>query len=205
MRGRSVRRGDLGAQGRRARRNGHANPFNTLTGRQLGCSLGAHLLRALQGKAGLMTSRMTPSPKRGSGSLASLCAIACLWGAVLALPAESPAQNIPLPPPEQAQQMLQQAVQLNPALADVIRARIQSSGLSPEQIRARLAAGGYPPDLLDPYLTGAAGPTQGAVGAQEVAAVPGPRRGPVPPPPPPRMRGATGPRRAAAQGVPPPA
>src|SRR5260370_11083186 len=166
MRGRSVRRGDLGAQGRRARRKGHGNPFNPWTGCQLGCSLRAPLLRALQGKAGLMTSRMTPSPKRGSGSLASLCAIACLWGSVVALPVESPAQNIPLPPPQQAQQMLQQAVQLNPPLADVIRPPIQSSGLSPEQIRARLAAGGYPPDLVDPYLTGAAGPPQAAVGAQ---------------------------------------
>jgi polysaccharide export outer membrane protein len=118
-----------------------------------------------------MTSRMTPSPQGGSGSLASLPAIACLWGALLAIPAASPAQNIPLPPPDQAQQMLQQAVQLNPALADVIRARIQASGLSPEQIRARLAAGGYPPDLLDAYITGAGGPSPAAVGAQEIAAV----------------------------------
>ena len=148
-----------------------------------------------------MTSRMTPSPKRGSGSLASLCAIACLWGAVLALPVESPAQNIPLPPPEQAQQMLQQAVQLNPALADVIRARIQSSGLSPEQIRARLAAGGYPPDLLDPYLTGAAGPPQAAVGAQEVAAVQALGLGSIATPRQPSMRVDTGMVRASAEGV----
>jgi len=118
-----------------------------------------------------MTSRMTPSPQGGSGSLASLAAFACLWGALLAIPAKSAAQNIPLPPPDQAQQMLQQAVQLNPGLADVIRARIQGSGLSPEQIRARLAAGGYPPDLLDAYMTGGGGPSPAAVGAQEIAAV----------------------------------
>jgi len=66
---------------------------------------------------------------------------------LLAIPAESPAQGIPLPPPDQAQQTLQQAVQQNPGLAEVIRQRIQNSGMTPEQVRARLAAGGYPPDL----------------------------------------------------------
>jgi protein involved in polysaccharide export with SLBB domain len=114
---------------------------------------------------------MTPSPKGGSGSLASLSTIACLWGALLAIPAESPAQNLPLPPPDQAQQVLQQAVQQNPGLAEVIRLRIQSSGMSPDQVRARLAAGGYPPDLLDAYMSGGGGPGQAAVGAQELAAV----------------------------------
>lgn len=118
-----------------------------------------------------MTLRITPPATGGPGMLKSLSAIACLWGALLAVPAVSPAQNLPLPPPDQAQQMLQQAVQQNPQLAEVIRARIQSSGMTPDQIRARLAAGGYPPDLLDAYMTGGGGPGQAAVGAQELAAV----------------------------------
>jgi protein involved in polysaccharide export with SLBB domain len=67
--------------------------------------------------------------------------------------------------------MLQQAVQQNPGLAEVIRAKIQSSGMTPDQIRARLAAGGYPPDLLDAYMSGGGGPGQAAVGAQELSAV----------------------------------
>ena len=82
------------------------------------------------------------------------------------------AQNPPLPPPSQAQGALQQAVQQNPALADVIRQRIQQSGLTAEQIRAQLQARGYPPSLLDAYLgaavPGQPGPTPGT---NELAAV----------------------------------
>src|SRR5437588_12152299 len=62
------------------------------------------------------------------------------------------AQNPPLPPPSQAAQALQQAVQQNPALADVIRQKIAQSGMTPDQVRARLQAGGYPPSLLDADL-----------------------------------------------------
>src|SRR6266446_3018232 len=77
-----------------------------------------------------------------------------------------------LPPPAQGQQMLQQALQQNPALADEIRNRIQASGLTPEQVRARLAASGYPSNLLDAYL-GPATPEQTPrnPGASELAAV----------------------------------
>src|SRR5260370_4542390 len=136
-----------------------------------------------------MTSRTTPSPQGGPGSLASLAAITCLCGALLAIPLESPAQGIPLPPPDQAQQMLQQAVQQNPGLAEVIRQRIQSSGMTPDQVRARLAAGGYPPDLLDAYMSGG-GSGQAAVGPRELA---GPQArvlasiSPPPPTPPTRI------------------
>src|SRR5260370_37036331 len=117
-----------------------------------------------------MTSRTPPSPQGGPGSLASLAAITRLCGALLAVRLESPAQGIPLPPPDQAQQMLQQAVQQTPGLAEVIRQRIQSSGMTPDQVRARLAAGGYPPDLLDAYMSGGGGSGQAAVGPKEQAA-----------------------------------
>jgi len=54
----------------------------------------------------------------------------------------------------------------------VIRQKIQSSGMSPDQIRARLQASGYSPSLLDAYLTPA---TPGAPpltpGVQELGAV----------------------------------
>lgn len=35
---------------------------------------------------------------------------------------------------------------------ELVRQRIQRSGLTPEQIRQRLRAAGYSPTLLDPYL-----------------------------------------------------
>src|SRR3989454_2873784 len=82
------------------------------------------------------------------------------------------AQNPPLPPPSQAQQALQEAVQQNPGLADVIRQRLLQSGLTPEQVRARLQASGYPANLLDAYL-GAGGPGAAVAqpGATELAAI----------------------------------
>lgn len=77
-----------------------------------------------------------------------------------------------VPPPSQAQQALQQALQQQPGMADVIRQRVQQSGLTPEQIRARLRASGYPESLLDAYL-GAAQPGQAALtpGSLELAAI----------------------------------
>jgi protein involved in polysaccharide export with SLBB domain len=69
--------------------------------------------------------------------------------------------------PEQA---MQQALLQNPGLADQIRSRIQSSGMTPEQVRARLTASGYPADLLDAYL-GPGQSGQPAPGASQLAAV----------------------------------
>src|SRR5260221_13618038 len=67
----------------------------------------------------------------------------------------------------QVQQALQQ-----PGIADQLRQRIQSSGLTPDQIRARLSASGYSPTLLDAYLGGApAGGGQTAPGALELQAI----------------------------------
>src|SRR6266705_1589496 len=90
----------------------------------------------------------------------------------LALLACSPAfvgaQN--LPPPSQAQQILQQATQ-NPAVADLIRQRLQRSGMTADQIRARLQASGYPPTLLDQYLGQASAGQQAVPGVQELAAI----------------------------------
>lgn len=60
------------------------------------------------------------------------------------------AQLPTLPPPGQAQQMLQN----NPALIARLQQMVQSSGMTPEQIRARLRAQGYPESLLDQYLPG---------------------------------------------------
>ena len=76
-----------------------------------------------------------------------------------------------VPPPSQAQGMLQQALQ-QPGLADALRQRIQQSGLSADQVRARLRASGYPENLLDAYLgTGGAPQGAGAPGATELAAI----------------------------------
>src|SRR6266581_2829079 len=65
-----------------------------------------------------------------------------------------------LPPPSQAREALQQAIQQQPGLADVIRSRLRQSGMSAEQVRARLQASGYAQNLLDAYL-GSATPGQG--------------------------------------------
>src|SRR5437773_3312382 len=71
------------------------------------------------------------------------------------------------PTPAQIQQALQQ-----PGLADVLRQRIQASGLTAEQIRSRLQASGYPSTLLDAYLGAAqAGQAQSTPGALELQAV----------------------------------
>ena len=72
---------------------------------------------------------------------------------LVAAPALAAAQN---PSPTEAQRMLES----NPALLQQLRARILSSGLTPEQIRARLRAEGYPETLLDAYIPG--GPSSGA-------------------------------------------
>lgn len=85
-----------------------------------------------------------------------------LLGGLLGAPQPAPAQN--------PQAQLQQALQQNPGLADVIRQRIQQSGLTPEQVRARLSASGYPASLLDPYL-GTGVVATAAPGAAELAAV----------------------------------
>ena len=76
----------------------------------------------------------------------------------------------PIPSSARAQQTVQ-----NPALTDVIRQRIQQSGLTPDQIRARLRAAGYPDSLLNKYLapapSGQPGQPEPAPGLLELAAV----------------------------------
>ena len=80
------------------------------------------------------------------------------------------AQN--LPPPGQAQAALQQAIQQQPGLADVIRARLRQSGMSAEQVRARLQASGYAQNLLDSYLgTAAPGQAGATPGQMELNAI----------------------------------
>src|SRR5579862_1310006 len=80
-----------------------------------------------------------------------------LWCASLA--AQQPSQ---LPTPTQAESLLQQ----NPQLGDMIRQRLEQSGLTPDQIRAKLQAAGYPDSLLNAYL----GPAQSG----QPAPTPGP-------------------------------
>src|SRR6266851_2700901 len=82
------------------------------------------------------------------------------------------AQNPALPPPGQTRSALQQMLLQNPGLGDSIRARLQSSGLTPDQIRARLEAGGYPANLLDAYLgTRTSGQATATPVATELAAI----------------------------------
>ena len=54
------------------------------------------------------------------------------------------------PTPDQAQRLLQ----TRPDLVAQLRARIMTSGMTPDQVRARLRAEGYPENLLDAYLVG---------------------------------------------------
>lgn len=80
------------------------------------------------------------------------------------------------PSASQVQQALQQ-----PGLVDMLRQRLQQSGLTPEQVRSRLRASGYPENLLDSYLgMGGAPSGPGATpGTAELAAVQALGLGPV--------------------------
>jgi polysaccharide export outer membrane protein len=71
-----------------------------------------------------------------------------------------------LPTPDQAKRLLQQ-----PGAAAQVRARISSSGMTPEQIRARLKAAGYSETLLDSYLSGTADTSTAMPGADVMNAV----------------------------------
>ena len=79
-------------------------------------------------------------------------------GALVLSTAGAAAAQIPTtpPPPAQAAQVLQNAVANSPGLATTIQARINQSGLSPDQIRSRLQAAGYAPNLLDAYMSDSA-------------------------------------------------
>lgn len=73
-----------------------------------------------------------------------------------------------VPPPAQAQQMLQN----NPALIARLQQMMQTSGLTPDQVRDRLRAQGYPESLLDQYLPGTTrGDSTAAPGEDVFAAV----------------------------------
>src|SRR2546422_3861009 len=86
----------------------------------------------------------------------SLLPLVLVLGGLLGAPTRGTAQNPQLPSSAQVQQLLQ-----NPGLAELLRQRIQQSGLSADQIRSRLRAAGYPDTLLNAYF-GSAGPGQGA-------------------------------------------
>src|SRR5687768_2401788 len=58
------------------------------------------------------------------------------------------AQGQQRPSPQEAEALLK----ANPELAAQVRAKLQGSGLTPDQVRARLRAEGYPEHLLDQYL-----------------------------------------------------
>src|ERR1044071_3931671 len=98
-------------------------------------------------------------------------ALTAALGTVLLIGAAASRAPAQVPPPAQAQQALQQALQQQPGLADVLRSRIRESGLSAEQIRARLRASGYPTTLLDPYLGEATPAASPVPGARELAAM----------------------------------
>src|SRR2546426_8235890 len=94
------------------------------------------------GKAGQMRSFAAQAPCGARGRTSPLSLLPIVVGGLVGVAPVSVAQNPPLPPPSQAQQTLQEAVQQNPGLADVIRQRLLQSGLTPEQVRARLQASG---------------------------------------------------------------
>lgn len=61
------------------------------------------------------------------------------------------ALTAPLAAQQPTPAMVQAALQ-QPGAADAIRARIQASGLTPDQVRSRLQASGYSGSLLDSYM-----------------------------------------------------
>src|SRR5207247_3654696 len=118
-----------------------------------------------------MRSFAAQAPCGAPGSAAPCSLLPLVLGGLLCAPCAGAGQNPPLPPPSQAQQALQEAVQQNPGLADAIRQRLLQSGLTPEQVRARLQASGYPGNLFDAYLGGAPPGAALPAGALELAAV----------------------------------
>src|SRR5713226_6240444 len=118
-----------------------------------------------------MTESQYRWPSGAPGRLFPLSLLLVIGG-WLGVPIHTAAQ-VPsnLPPPSQASQTLQEAVQQNPGLGDVIRQRLQQSGLTAGQIRTRLQASGYPTNLLDPYLSGSAPGAALPAGALELSAI----------------------------------
>jgi len=66
-------------------------------------------------------------------------------------PALLVAQDIPQRPAGMTDQQIQQQIQAR-GLGDLLRQRIQQSGLTPDQIRARLRSAGYSENLIDAYI-----------------------------------------------------
>src|SRR5438094_2500443 len=118
-----------------------------------------------------MTSFAPRSPCGAPSRTAPFSLLPLLFlGGLLGVAEPGAAQNPP--PPSQAQGALERAIEQNPGLVDVLRQRIQQSGLTPEQIRARLQAGGYPSNLLDAYLSPTPlGQSAPAPGVQELTAI----------------------------------
>src|SRR5262249_44897734 len=58
-----------------------------------------------------------------------------------------------------------------PDLVALLRQRIATSGLTPDQIRERLRAEGYPPNLLDAYLGGSTTAADSTIGSNVFTAV----------------------------------
>src|SRR5687767_416924 len=100
------------------------------------------------------------------------------------------AAQVPPPgtPPAQVQQQIDAL-----GLRGQLLARLQSSGMTPEQIRSRLASMGYDPRTLDPYLTQDSVPPPAptastlaairALGMPDLADAAVPQARPAPPPP----------------------
>ena len=86
----------------------------------------------------------------------------------IAAPTLSLAQS-PAARPSQAQ--IEQAMATQPGAGSMIRQRIRTSGLTPEQIRQRLKAAGYSESLLDAYLGSAEGPAPDSTGSNVMQAV----------------------------------
>jgi polysaccharide biosynthesis/export protein len=87
-----------------------------------------------------------------------------LAGVLVSIPAGAYAQGSRLPPASQVQQLLQ-----NPQLADLLRQRLQQSGMTAAQIRSRLQAAGYPDTLLNAYIEG--GSAGGTPSVMELSAM----------------------------------
>src|SRR2546428_3798696 len=131
---------------------------------------GFDFLSPLRKAASIMKSHRAQTSRRAPQGTAPRSPLP--WAAgVLMLVAAPVSSGGQVPPPSQAPQALQQAVQQNPGLPDSIRQRILQSGLSAEQVRARLAASGYPSNLLDAYLSGAVSGAALPAGALELAAI----------------------------------
>jgi protein involved in polysaccharide export with SLBB domain len=84
-------------------------------------------------------------------SIRSIAFLACLLTAAAVCSAAAQ-EALPALPPGVSPSQIEELLRTRPELRELLRRRVQESGLTAEDVRDRLEAEGYPSDMLDAYL-----------------------------------------------------